>query len=126
MMTEDEKKGYLFYIYKVSKKAYCYKPVDPKYYSEESLKNFAKQYAKDGILYKTEKECLDIINELNKGLHTTFDFTSTEGMSGDGLVTVEGKGEITVKFPTGQIAKIYVDSLRETIHVTQTWEMENE
>ena len=47
-------------------------------------------------------------------------------MNGDGLVTVEGKGKIIVRFPTGQIAKIWVDSLKQTIHVTQTWEMENE
>lgn len=125
-MTEDEKKGYLFYIYRVSEKAYCYKPVDPKYYSEESLKNFASKYAKDGILYKTEKECLDIVNELNKGLYTTFDFTSTNGVNGDGLVTVEDKGEIIVKFPSGQIAKIEVDSVRETIHIKQSWEKEDE
>ena len=54
-MTKDEEKGYLFYISKVSEKAYSYKPIDSKYSSEEDLENFAKQFAKDGILYKTEK-----------------------------------------------------------------------
>lgn len=58
-----KKKGYLFYIYKVNF-GYNYKTVDPKYYSEEELKKFASEYAKDGILYKTEKECQDIIKEV--------------------------------------------------------------
>lgn len=125
-MTEDEKKGYLFYIYKASKKAYGYKPIDPKCYSYESLKKFASEYAKDGVFYKTEKECQEVIFKLNKGLYTTFDFTNTNATNSDGLVEVEGKGEIIIKFPTGEIAKIFVDTYKETIHLTQSWEMKNE
>ena len=87
-MTRDEEKGYLFYIYRVNV-GYNYKSVDPKYYSEEGLKKFASKYAKDGILYKTEKECQDIIKELNKWLKATFDFTGTIGANGDGIATVE-------------------------------------
>ena len=117
-MTADEKKGYLFYIYRVNV-GYNYNSVDPKYYSEEGLKNFAKQFAKDEILYKTEKECRDVIKELNAGLHTTFDFTSTNGVNGDGLVTVEGGGEVIVKFPSGQTVKLKVDSVYESVHVEE-------
>ena len=115
-MTADEKKGHLFYIYWVGK-GFDYDTVDPKQYSEDGLKNFAKQFAKDEIFYKTEKECQDVIKELNAGLHTTFDFTSTNGVNGDGLVTVEGEGEVIVKFPSGQTVKLKVDSFYESVHV---------
>ena len=100
----------MFYIYKVNI-GYNYKPVDPKYYSEEGLKKFASEYAKGGILYKTEKECQDIIKELNKGLKATFDFIGTNG---DGIVTVED-GYIVVTFPSGKEIKLLVDPLYETI-----------
>ena len=45
-MTKDEEKGYLFYVFKVLEKGYSYKPVDPKYYSEESLKKLCLQICK--------------------------------------------------------------------------------
>lgn len=114
-MTRDEEKGYLFYIYKV-KVGYNYKPVDPKYYSEEGLKKFASEYAKDGILYKTEKECQDILKELNKGLKATFDFTGTIGTNGDGIVTVED-GYVIIAFPSGKEIKLLVDPVYETINI---------
>lgn len=112
-MTKDEEKGYLFYIFKVSEKGYSYKPVDPKYYSEESLKNFAFKYAKDGILYKTEKECQDVIDNLNKGLSTTLVYNENN------IVTVEGCGNLIVKFPSGKTAIIEIDSIRETAFIVE-------
>ena len=119
-MTRDEEKGYLFYIYKVNV-GYNYKPVDPKYYSEESLKKFASEYAKDGILYKTEKECQDILKELNKGLKATFDFTGTIGTNGDGIVTVED-GYVVVTFPSGKEIKLLVDPVYEIVREAKTRE----
>lgn len=110
-MTKDEEKGYLFYIYKVSEKGYSYKPVDPKYYSEESLKKFASEYAKDGILYKTEKECQDVIDNLNKGLSTTFFYNENN------ITSVEGCGDIIIKFPSGKTSIIKIDSIRETAFI---------
>lgn len=114
-MTRDEEKGYLFYVYKV-KVGYNYKPVDPKYYSEEGLKKFASEYAKDGILYKTEKECQDIIKELNRELKATFDFTGTIGTMEDGYVTIED-GHVVITFPSGKEIKLLVDPVYETINI---------
>ena len=111
-MTKDEEKGYLFYIYKVLEKGYSYKPIDPKYYSEESLKDFAFKYAKDGILYKTEKECQDIIDNLNKGL-------STLVYNENNIVTVEGCENLIIKFPSGKTAIIEIDSIRETAFIVE-------
>ena len=113
LLSKAEEKGYLFYIYKV-KVGYNYKPVDPKYYSEEGLKKFASEYAKDGILYKTEKECQDIIKELNRELKATFDFTGTIGTMEDGYVTIED-GYVVVTFPSGKETKLLVDPVYETI-----------
>lgn len=115
LLPKAEEKGYLFYIYKV-KVGYNYKPVDPKYYSEEGLKKFASEYAKDGILYKTEKECQDIIKELNRELKATFDFTGTIGTMEDGYVTIED-GYVVVTFPSGKEIKLLVDPVYETINI---------
>ena len=101
-MTKDEEKGYLFYIYKVSEKGYSYKPVDPKYYSEESLKKFVSEYAKDGILYKTEKECQNIIDNLNKGLSTTLVYKKNNIYNKNNITVVEGCGDVIIKFPSGK------------------------
>ena len=108
----NEEKGYLFYIFKVSEKGYSYKPVDPKYYSEESLKDFAFKYAKDGILYKTEKECHDVIDNLNKRL-------STLVYNKNNIVTIEGCGNVIIKFPSGKTAIIEIDSIRETAFIVE-------
>ena len=110
-MTKDEEKGYSFYIYKVSEKGYSYKPVDPKYYSEENLKKFASEYAKDGILYKTEKECQDVMDNLNKGLSTTLVYNENN------ITAVEGCGDLIIKFPSGKTAIIKINSISETARI---------
>ena len=93
----------MFYIYRVNV-GYNYKPVDPKYYSE------------DGTLYKTEKECQDTLKELNKGLKATFDFTGTIGTNGDGITTVED-GYVVITFPSGKEIKLLVGPVYETINI---------
>lgn len=114
-MTRDEEKGYLFYIFRISgSNGHYYKAVDPKCYSEESLKKFASKYAKDGILYKTEKECQDIIDSLNKDLRATFDFSNVV----DTTTNVEcGEGHILVSFPSGKTLKLKVDPVYEEVRV---------